>query len=130
VLADAPSVTRGAPCVAAGCEITELLVIAKETVKADIGRVLAVLDVRGSRVSRWSVMEAVLVLAVTLFIGVPYCIGATHARIQAVYGLACQVTAGQQCRRSRRDCASRAQFADHGWGERWMNRIAEPSSSG
>jgi hypothetical protein len=44
-------------------------------------------DLRGSRVSRWSVMEAVLVLAVTLFIGVPYCIGAAHARIQAVYGL-------------------------------------------
>jgi hypothetical protein len=71
VLADAPSVTRAALCVAAGCEITELLVIAKETVKPHIGRVLTVLDVRGSRVSRWSVMEAVLVLAITLFLGVP-----------------------------------------------------------
>lgn len=47
-------------------------------------------DLRGSRVSQWSVMEAVLVLAVTLFIGVPYCIGAAHARIQAVYGLVLQ----------------------------------------
>ena len=60
---------------------------AEALVKPHIGRVLAVLDVRGSRVSRWSVMEAVLVLAVTLFIGVPYCIGAAHARIQAVFGL-------------------------------------------
>jgi hypothetical protein len=44
-------------------------------------------ELRGSRVSRWSVMETVLVLAVTLFVAVPYGLGAAHARIQAVYGL-------------------------------------------
>jgi hypothetical protein len=44
-------------------------------------------DLRGSRVSWWSVAEAVLVMAVTLFIAVPYGMGAAHARIQAVYGL-------------------------------------------
>jgi hypothetical protein len=44
-------------------------------------------NLRGSRVSRWSVIEAVLVVAVALFIGVPYGMGAAHARIQAVYGL-------------------------------------------
>jgi hypothetical protein len=42
---------------------------------------------RGSRISRWSVTEAVLVMAVTLFVVVPYCFGAGHARIQAVYGV-------------------------------------------
>jgi hypothetical protein len=44
-------------------------------------------DLRGSRVSRWSVAEVVLVVAVGLFIVVPYGMGAAHARIQAVYGL-------------------------------------------
>jgi hypothetical protein len=44
-------------------------------------------DLRGSRVSRWSVMEAVIVVAVALFVMVPYGLGAAHARIQAVYGL-------------------------------------------
>jgi hypothetical protein len=44
-------------------------------------------DHRGSRVSRWSVMEAVLVAAAALFVMVPYGMGAAHARIQAVYGL-------------------------------------------
>jgi hypothetical protein len=44
-------------------------------------------ELRGSRVSWWLVMEAVLVLAVTLFIAVPYAMGAGLARTQAVYGL-------------------------------------------
>jgi hypothetical protein len=44
-------------------------------------------DLRGSRFSQWSVMEAVLVAAVALFVMVPYGLGAVHARIQGVYGL-------------------------------------------
>lgn len=42
---------------------------------------------RGSRVSRWSVTESVLVMAVGLLIALPYFIGAGHARIQSVYGI-------------------------------------------
>lgn len=49
---------------------------------------------RGARVSRWFVMEAVLVAAVVLFVMVPYGIGAANARIQAVYGVVGNTAAG------------------------------------
>jgi hypothetical protein len=47
---------------------------------------------RGSRVSRWSVAESVLVIACGLLVALPYFMGVGMARIQAVYGVVGQST--------------------------------------